>query len=521
METCKAVVQEGPRRGEKCKFPPDTNAYCGRHLRNKVFDEGIVAGKNWCRFFFRGCNTELTADEKEKGTVSCKACRAKICKKDNPCKHDGCTFNVKEGKYCKKHERDVYYDEEKEKNIKYCDISRGCFNVLTTNKRSCNECLEKQSIKDTDRYNKRKNMIVASQQTGTTKRSCIKCQVDFEPYNTRYLKESLNCKSCAEKQAVQDEKREDRVRNFKEEHLRNLEMYYKSYIRDSPKRGKGDFKLDFETFSELVKSPCHYCKSQTDSETNGIDRVNNDIGYTKENCVPACWKCNRMKSFYHPMFFVKKCKIILKETIPTQLFYKEWATYYTRTSYHNFTAYKKEAEHRELPFEITETQWDWLTKSPCYLCGYQSMYGVGIDRLNNTIRKYSVENCRACCGSCNSMKNELSLDDLLEQCKLVSAAWPSTESFATIPVTKNPLKQAEAPLKERKHWKSVSLYKAIMSENALEFWEFYSDVYTENEYDVLCETVKKCEKETALDMLRILLVKLKKRKFRLHNPPTK
>jgi len=36
---CKAIVQEGPRKGEGCKFAPLDNGYCGRHERNKIYDD--------------------------------------------------------------------------------------------------------------------------------------------------------------------------------------------------------------------------------------------------------------------------------------------------------------------------------------------------------------------------------------------------------------------------------------------------------------------------------------------------
>jgi hypothetical protein len=45
MEACKAIVQEGPRKGEQCKFPPGSDLYCGRHMRNKEYDEGVSKGK--------------------------------------------------------------------------------------------------------------------------------------------------------------------------------------------------------------------------------------------------------------------------------------------------------------------------------------------------------------------------------------------------------------------------------------------------------------------------------------------
>ena len=508
METCKAIIQEGSRKGEKCKFPPGLNSYCGRHLRNKIFDDGVAEGKTWCRFFFRGCNNEA------KG--SCDDCKKKLSKKTVECKHEGCKYKVLEGDFCKKHDRDKYLLEEKEKGIKYCDIARGCFN-LVTDTTSCSACLEKQRERDSERYKNKKEIIKAAEVQNTLIRSCIKCSKDFEAFKTRYGKDSINCSACAEKQAVQDKKREGRERNYMKEHLNNLEIHYKNYIVSSLKRGYGDFEILFEDFKVLVTSPCYYCKEIKENEANGIDRVNNDLGYTKENCVPACWKCNRMKHFYHPEFFIEKCKIITKQVVPTKEFYSKWALYYTRTNNRNYLAYKRDAEEiRNLPFEITQEQWDWLTRSACYLCGYQDAHGIGLDRVNNTIRTYSLENCRPCCGSCNSMKGEITLNEFLDHCKVISSY---NTVFTQIPVSKNPLKTAEDKghlmnPEDRTHWKSKGLYYAILSNTAESFQESYKDVFTKDEFDSLSKSVKESTKEAALSSLKDTLGKLKKRKYR-------
>jgi hypothetical protein len=73
-----------------------------------------------------------------------------------------------------------------------------------------------------------------------------------------------------------------------------------------------EFELSFESFQDLIFSNCYYCgKSPSNAMTgkslssinrrnskilrNGIDRVNNKIGYTVLNSVPCCEICNRMK----------------------------------------------------------------------------------------------------------------------------------------------------------------------------------------------------------------------------------
>lgn len=514
MEVCKAIIQEGKRKGERCQFPPKEFGYCQRHHRNKIYDDGIEEGKKWCRFFFRGCNNTLNS-----GELSCKSCREKLTTKTENCKHSGCKFKIIEGDFCKKHERDKYRIEEKEKNIKYCDIERGCFTIVKDSK-SCETCLAKARILDSKRSNRNRIINTISEERNITIRTCVKCSKDFEAFQTKHMKDSTKCKECYENQKEQDKKRENRVRDYNKERIYHIDSYYKTHIIGSKRRGYGDFEIDFEIFSELVKSPCYYCKKIKENEINGIDRVNNDIGYTKENCVACCWKCNRMKYIYHPIFFIEKCKILCKEKEVSKEFYKKWSIYYTRSNYKNYIAYKKEAENiRKISFELTQQQWDWLTRSSCYLCGYQDMHGIGIDRLDNTIRKYNIENSRACCGSCNNMKNELSLQDLLEQCKVISDVWTSLDLLENIPISENPLKIAEdkghiIKEKDRKHWKADGLYYAIISNNGDTFLELHSEVYSIKEFEELCSLVKSATKDAAIDILKKLIVKLKKRKIR-------
>lgn len=64
------------------------------------------------------------------------------------------------------------------------------------------------------------------------------------------------------------------------------------------------FNLTEEECILFFKSNCYYCgskpsncsKSKTGNfEYNGIDRVNNDKGYTQDNCVSCCNMCNKAK----------------------------------------------------------------------------------------------------------------------------------------------------------------------------------------------------------------------------------
>lgn len=62
------------------------------------------------------------------------------------------------------------------------------------------------------------------------------------------------------------------------------------------KRGK-EWAITHEQAFDLIKSPCTYCGfiPTWPENRNGIDRVDNLIGYVKSNCVPCCFTCNSAK----------------------------------------------------------------------------------------------------------------------------------------------------------------------------------------------------------------------------------
>lgn len=91
---------------------------------------------------------------------------------------------------------------------------------------------------------------------------------------------------------------------------------YKNYKNSSKKRGY-EFELSEEYFFSLIFSNCAYCGSDLSMinneqsfrgrsiKYNGIDRIDNSIGYTKENTVTCCKMCNCSKHTHD--FDVWKC----------------------------------------------------------------------------------------------------------------------------------------------------------------------------------------------------------------------
>lgn len=104
--------------------------------------------------------------------------------------------------------------------------------------------------------------------------------------------------------------------------FRKTELYRKNQLewarknRYSPKRrfyvysqGAKDrnieFSLTFKEFKSFWGKKCYYCG--TEIEGIGIDRKDNEIGYTMENIVSCCPQCNRMKMALTREKFISKC----------------------------------------------------------------------------------------------------------------------------------------------------------------------------------------------------------------------
>lgn len=84
-----------------------------------------------------------------------------------------------------------------------------------------------------------------------------------------------------------------------------------------------EFHLTKKEFEILSIQNCFYCNAPPanvcrarcnngDFTYNGIDRVNNLLGYVIDNCVTCCLKCNRMKSDMSISDFIQRCRIILE-----------------------------------------------------------------------------------------------------------------------------------------------------------------------------------------------------------------
>ena len=102
---------------------------------------------------------------------------------------------------------------------------------------------------------------------------------------------------------------------FKDRRIAILRVQYSHLKRRNTKMGF-DEVIDFDTFTRLVESSCDYCGLEYSKEIedrsseskklkltsdyvlkcNGIDRLDSNLGYSKDNTVPCCKYCNIAKN---------------------------------------------------------------------------------------------------------------------------------------------------------------------------------------------------------------------------------
>lgn len=113
-----------------------------------------------------------------------------------------------------------------------------------------------------------------------------------------------------------------------------LKVQYSHLKRRHKKRFNSEV-MSYEDFKNKSKKSCFYCGlpyskiledrlnetktlkrlSETVVKINGIDRIDSEVGYTKENTVPCCKYCNTAKNTMSYNEFIEWIKRVYKHSI--------------------------------------------------------------------------------------------------------------------------------------------------------------------------------------------------------------
>lgn len=305
---CKAILEQGAKKGLQCDRPKLENGYCGKHQKQSEIENGIKEGKRKCSRY--RC-TETFIPKTDKNIEYCDLCtKAKdnLLQTIDLCKWNDleCKKPARESGFCGKHEpRALLLKLAKEQNIRICDDGkRACKNPTIDKKLRCENCLEKERTKDNSRYTEKQENL----------NLCLGCGKVLEELTKGIRGSVQRCTECYNKQRKVEEGRE-RNRNYLEEKKANLNNYLVSYIQCAKSRNIG-FELSKVEFEELVLMACYYCGSFNEKEVVGVDRLNSSKNYTLDNCVPCCKICNFMKgSLSKNIFITQTHKIAIQHPV--------------------------------------------------------------------------------------------------------------------------------------------------------------------------------------------------------------
>jgi organic radical activating enzyme len=200
------------------------------------------------------------------------------------------------------------------------------------------------------------------------------------------------------------------------------------------------FTLSEADFERLIIQSCIYCGFHSASRLNGIDRIDNNKGYLLSNCIPCCKMCNVIKNMQHPLEFLDKVNGIVeyylhKRPISEQTILK-WMAYLSTRKRETYREYITHTKRIGLEFMLSEREYKHIIQGKCYLCGIVNRinHSNGIDRFDSSIRCYSIENSRTCCGHCNVMKGTLSYSDFIHKCIQICEKACDRAVFLSVPI---------------------------------------------------------------------------------------
>lgn len=218
--------------------------------------------------------------------------------------------------------------------------------------------------------------------------------------------------------------------NWKEyyKHYTSTIKYRLDFYKKRSKKKNIVFELTDEQFKNYCEDICFYCKEPPKKDKfNGIDRCNNDLGYTVENCVTACTMCNMMKAGLTKEVFILKAIHIICYMFGLSFFdnkndYLQFPGCFNNYKGCSYSDYKTRANKKndnsedEFEFNLSLDEFIEITENDCFYCGKESCdeHGNGVDRINNDIG-YTLDNCESCCGDCNFMKKDYNIDDFIHK----------------------------------------------------------------------------------------------------------
>ena len=386
-------------KSDGCTFKKsDENDYCGKHQLCLFVDGCLAEGMKPCAKYLKGCRAKLGSDYVFK---SCPDCLEKERERDNAKRSavteeivDGkkqCTVCCKfkpveeypETKTCKSCREEFKKQNEKRDKEHVNEIQRIASQKperKATKKEWVKANPEKVAFKNLNCRNRDYpgSIDLTKEQFETIiKDQCYYCGIMQEKgFNGIDRMDSTkgyeidNCVSCCTdcnmmKGAVDNITFIQRVehilthnsmlkdgKKYPDAFANQSGSYYSRYKTNAEQRNYV-FELSEEQYYKLIREDCYICGKKTnENHTNGVDRFDNEIGYTFHNSNACCGQCNIMKKEMDYSIFMDKLKNIHENCLKKEM--KQPSTYIVNMLNHNKN--KLNSEERKVKSQLNKQQ---------------------------------------------------------------------------------------------------------------------------------------------------------------------
>lgn len=413
--------------------------FCGKHTGEAWKMTCQSQQKKECANYIRGCREMIDLNQKQK----CKKCLKKDRMNDKKRRHGG--------DFC------VESDDEQQEELTVKNVLCPKINI-EHNETFVNKTVENKQILSIDTLSAKHNetpenqmvengqklkMVTISDEPIIIPQICKginnkrkQCQFRVEP-NQEYCKYHLDqatleerrmklCTNCNKEMPVINPRRScDKCLEDGRNKDRGRVLHSERFAYKAASRNK-ECNLTTKEIMITSFSPCHYCGNQfVGSELNGIDRINNQIGYTKENITPCCRTCNVIKYTNSDDVFLKMVQhiatyhdLVDNGELHSEVFQDHYGDISIKKLY---DIYQDRAAKRNKIFSLSLDEFAEIQKDECYLCGKQNtdLHKNGLDRVDNNLG-FVEENVSACCGNCNMAKSTFDISEFLEKCQQIT-----------------------------------------------------------------------------------------------------
>jgi len=239
----------------------------------------------------------------------------------------------------------------------------------------------------------------------------------YREYNKDKIKEIKSnyaqTERAKEKNRIRNKRHYDNNQEQQKKRIRNLastpSRQY-TYLKRRAKISNIPFELTLQDVIDIRSSgACLYCNESLSPTAPNLDRLDSYKGYTKENCVPCCLRCNTIKrDLLHPEELILFWKIEKGEIDPVTPF--KFSLY---VSSNNSSLRKrwgrlvKYSAKKNILLTLTFDQYREIIGTPCNYCGTNNVgTGYGIDKKIPELG-YTEDNSVSCCPPCNQIKGNV------------------------------------------------------------------------------------------------------------------